>query len=113
MSRKTYSYSAAAIAAVAGLSFSSADGAAAFAQDLIASDAAVEAQGPSIEGPNPEGDAIEIVPQTPSSQDTVFVSNEVVQPIAEPESPTKVEVSSLRELVSSIDEDAALTEQLR
>jgi hypothetical protein len=108
VSRKTYSYSAAAIVAFAGLSFSSADGAAAFAQDLIASDEVVEAQ-----GPNPEGDAIEIVPQAPSSQDVVFVSNEVVQPVAEPEAPTKSDASSLRELVSSIDEDAALTEQMR
>lgn len=112
MSRKTYSYSAAAIIAVAGLSFSSADGATAFAQDLVAQDGAQDETGAEQTGES-EAPSIEIMPMVTTSQDTTFVSNEVVQPIAEPEEPVFGEASSLRELVSSIDKDAALSEQLR
>ena len=108
MSRKTYSYSAAAIAAVAGLSFSSADGAEAIAQDTLAQES-----GAVSEGQTSEADTIEIVPQTPSSQEITFVTNEVVQPVVEPAAPADVNISSLRELVSIIDKDAELTEQLR
>jgi len=108
MSRKTYSYSALAIVAVAGLSFTSADGAQALAQDLIAEDNGVEGQGQAI-----EVEAIEIVPQAAPQDEITFVANEVVQPIAEPVVPTQGDAASLRELVSSIDQDAALTEQMR
>lgn len=112
MSRKTYSYSAAAIMAVAALSFSSADGAEAFAQDLIAQDEAAEDQSQTV-----EAETIEIVPQNPSSQEIAFVANEVVQPVAEPVVDPVVDApsdaSSLRELVSSMDQDATLSEQLR
>lgn len=112
MSRKTYSYSAAAIMAVAALSFSSADGAEAFAQDLIAQDEAAEDQSQTV-----EAETIEIVPQNPSSQQIAFVANEVVQPVAEPVVDPVVDApsdaSSLRELVSSMDQDATLSEQLR
>lgn len=108
MSRKTYSYSAAAMIAVAGLSFSSADGATAFAQDLIAADE-VSAEPAEVT----EAESVEIMPMDASAQDITFVSNEVVQPIAEPEEPALSEASSLRELVSSMDEDANLSEQLR
>lgn len=108
MSRKTYSYSAAAIAAIAGLSFSSADGAEAIAQDSLAQESGVVS-----EGQISEADTIEIVPQTPSSQEITFVASEVVQPVVEPVAPANVEASSLRELVSSMDKDAELTEQLR
>lgn len=112
MSRKTYSYSAAAIMAVAALSFSSADGAEAFAQDLIAQDEAAEDQSQTL-----EAETIEIVPQNPSSQEIAFVANEVVQPVAEPVVDPVVDApsdaSSLRELVSSMDQDATLSEQLR
>lgn len=118
MSRKTYSYSALAIAAVAGLSFSSADGAEAIAQDALAQDsdvAAVDqiAANQAGDDQNGEADAIEIVPQATSTQDITFVTNEVVQPVAERAALVQSEASSLRELVSSMDEDAALTEQLR
>jgi len=108
MSRKTYSYSALAIAAVAGLSFSSADGAEAIAQDTLAQESDAVS-----EGQTSEAETIEIVPQTPSSQEITFVTNEVVQPVVEPAAPADVNVSSLRELVSIIDKDAELTEQLR
>lgn len=108
MSRKTYSYSAAAIVAVAALSFSSADGAEAFAQDLIAQDEVVEEQSQTV-----EAETIEIVPQNPSSQEIAFVANEVVQPVVEPVIDAPIEASSLRELVSSIDQNATLSEQLR
>lgn len=98
--------------AVAALSFSSADGAEAFAQDLIAQDEAAEDQSQTV-----EAETIEIVPQNPSSQEIAFVANEVVQPVAEPVVEAVVdasgEASSLRELVSSMDQEATLSEQLR
>lgn len=98
--------------AVAALSFSSADGAEAFAQDLIAQDEAAEDQSQTV-----EAETIEIVPQNPSSQEIAFVANEVVQPVAEPVVDPVVDApsdaSSLRELVSSMDQDATLSEQLR
>ena len=108
MSRKTYSYSAAAILVAAGLSFSSADGAAAFAQDLVAQDEAGAEQ-----NVGPEAESIEIMPLEPSAQDITFVSNEVVQPVAESEAVAPVAASSLRELVSSMDQDTELSEQMR
>lgn len=108
MSRKTYSYSALAIAAIAGLSFSSADGAEAIAQDAFAQESDATDDDQTV-----EADTIEIVPQTPSSQDITFVANEVVQPVAAPAALANVEASSLRELVSSVNRDAQLTEQLR
>lgn len=112
MSRKTYSYSAAAIIAVAGLSLSSADGATAFAQDLVAQDGAQKETGAE-QTMETEASSIEIMPMATTNQDVTFVSNEVVQPVAEPETPALSEASSLRELVSSMDDDAALSEQLR
>ena len=108
MSRKTYSYSTAAIVAVAGLSFSSADGATAFAQDLIGQDQAVVEQNEA-----ESVGAIEIMPEDASAETITFVANEVVQPVAEPEAPIPATASSLRELVSSMDQDAALSEQMR
>ncbi|MEP0390537.1 MAG: cell wall hydrolase [Erythrobacter sp.] len=108
MSRKTYSYSALAIVAVAGLSFSSADGAEAIAQDALTQESDVV-----VEGQTTEADTIEIVPQTSTNPEITFVTNEVVQPVAEPLTAANVEGSSLRELVSGMDKDAQLTEQLR
>lgn len=102
MSRRTYSYSAIAVAAVAGLSFSSVDGAEAFAQDE-------DVQG-GVEAVEPE--QVEIVPQAPAG-DVTFVSEEVVQPIAEPEASPVSDASSLRELVASMKTEAELTEQMR
>ncbi|TRD11347.1 cell wall hydrolase [Erythrobacter insulae] len=106
MGRKTYSLSAVAIIATASLSFSSADGAGAYAQD--AGDIPVTAQaGPSAE------ELVEIVPQTP-----VFVSEEVVQPVpektAEPETAEPaLDAESLRELVSIVDQPDDMSEQMR
>ena len=105
MSRKTYSLSAVAVAAIAGLSFSSADGAGAFAQQIEVDDTVVAADtGEATVEP------VEIVPEQP-----VFVSEEVIQPLPEPtEEETKLtSVSSLRELVGSINADAELSEQMR
>lgn len=120
MSRKTYSYSAIAIAAIAGLSFSSADGASAIAQDLIAQDDVQGATGAQQEAAVNETQSVEIVPVDTASQDVEFVSGEVVQPIAEPQKPdfnadnaNVSQASSLRELVSSMDKDAELSEQMR
>ena len=107
MSRQTYSYSALAIVAVAGLSFSSADGAQALAQD---EDAEIEAQVIEAE---PIVEAVEIVPQDTSSQEIAFVSSEVVQALPEPTEPELGNATSLRELVTTIDQDVALSEQLR
>lgn len=106
MSRKTYSYSAIALVAVAGLSFSSVDGAVAIAQDD-----SLEAPAPAI-----EAQPIEIVPEDVLGGDITFVGNEVVQPVPETvETPLPVAsgASSLRELVSRMDDSAVLSEQLR
>jgi spore germination cell wall hydrolase CwlJ-like protein len=102
MGRKTYSFSALALASAAMLSFSSADGAEAFAQDV---DAGAEIQAepaPAIELP------IETVPQT-----VTFISEEVAQPLPEEAETATSEASSLRELVANVDTDAELTEQMR
>ncbi|MDJ0643248.1 MAG: cell wall hydrolase [Erythrobacter sp.] len=107
MSRKTYSLSAVAVATIAGLSFSSADGAGAFAQEIDGETAAVSKDGGS-ESTVPE--TIEIVPEQ-----TVFVSEEVVQPLPEPSQnePMLTSAASLRELVGSVDPEADLSEQMR
>ncbi len=105
MGRKTYSLSAVAVAATASLSFSSADGAVAFAQDTD-QESAVQS---------------EIAPVTPVTEimpdQTVFVSQEVVQPLAETNpdetAQSDIQATSLRELVGLIDNDAELTEQMR
>ncbi|MCK0129734.1 cell wall hydrolase [Erythrobacter sp. F6033] len=106
MSRKTYSLSAVAIAATAGLSFSSADGAGAFAQDAAALPAADQTATTAEE-------LVEIVPQA-----TVFVSEEVVQPVAEetadePNAEITYNAASLRELVSKVDQSDDMSEQMR
>nr|WP_298931786.1 cell wall hydrolase [uncultured Erythrobacter sp.] len=106
MSRKTYSLSAVAIAATAGLSFSSADGAGAFAQDAAALPAADQTESTAQE-------LVEIVPQA-----TVFVSEEVVQPVAEEAADTQnaditYDAASLRELVSKVDQSDNMSEQMR
>ncbi len=104
MSRKTYSLSALAIAATASLSFSSADGAEAFAQDATVDTAA------QVETSEPIAQPIEIMPEQP-----VFISQEVAQPIPEPTPAQEItsNASSLRELVGSVDTDAQLSEQMR
>ena len=99
MSRKTYSLSAVAIVAMAGLSLSSADSAEALAQENVPELAAV--------GEIPTEEAVEIVPEQP-----VFVSEEVVQPLAEASAQPGADVSTLSELVAAIDSDQELTEQL-
>ena len=101
MSRKTYSLSALAIGAIASLSFSSADGAVANAQDAGAI-APVET-----ESTQAAEELAEIVPQP-----TVFTSEEVVQAVPEADEAAPGEASSLRELVGMIDTDTALTEQM-
>ena len=105
MSRKTYTLSAVAMAATASLSFSSADGAEAFAQDT----AEVAVSG---ETETAAEELVEVVPEP-----TVFVSEEVVQPIAEDgeiqDFADMAEASSLRELVGMVDAPDTLSEQMR
>ncbi|BDI59815.1 cell wall hydrolase [Qipengyuania nanhaisediminis] len=103
MSRKTYSLSAVAIAAIASLSFSSADGALANAQA-----AALEAAAEQTETADATEQAVEIVPEQ-----TVFVSDEVVQPLPAEDLAPQTDANSLRELVSLVDTDDQLTEQMR
>lgn len=110
MSRKTYSYSAIALAAVAGLSFSNVDGAEAFAQD----------ENPASDAPVIEVESVEIVPEVlagqADTQDIAFVSEEVVQEVIEPAapaSPVASDAASLGELVASMNKDAELTEQMQ
>lgn len=106
MSRKTYSLSAVAVAAIAGFSFSSADGAGAFAQDAAGVPAASQTSTSAQE-------QVDIIPEP-----SVFVSQEVVQPIAEkgtgaanPELTHNAQ--SLRELVGTVDQSETMSEQLR
>ena len=106
MSRKTYSLSAIAVAAVAGLSFLSTDGAEAIAQDAAAQPAATESETTAQE-------QVEIVPQQP-----VFVSEAVVQEVDEtaeedPQTPKFHSAASLRELVAKVDQGDDMSEQLR
>lgn len=105
MSRKTYSLSAAAIAVAASLSFSSADGAIAFAQD-----APTEGQA-EVNTEQEAQDTIELMPET------TFVSDPVVQDITEHEIASEIgdigEASSLLELVGLVSDKAPLTEELR
>lgn len=113
MSRKTYSLSAAAIVAVASLSFSSADGAEAFAQagddDLV-----VNGVAPGQEPVDPGEDAFEVIPVDAIDDTRIgFVSRAVVQELpgdSEAASPQKPK--SLSELVNSVESDQ-LTEQLQ
>ncbi|MEL7199371.1 MAG: cell wall hydrolase [Pseudomonadota bacterium] len=110
MSRKTYSLSAAAIAATAAFSFSSADGVQAWAQDLGTSDVAAQIA-PAVDADTNEQDAVETVPQQ-----IEYVSNAVVQELSEEpieEAPTQTTASSLRELVSQVDGTAELSEEMR
>ncbi len=103
MSRKTYSLSAAAIVAIGTISFSSADMSGAVAQE---SDAEVVS-----------------VPEVAESSDTVFISQEVVQPLAAEtlEDDDKASLipqaaptaDSLRELVGQIDTSGTLSKELR
>lgn len=106
MGRKTYSFGALAFVATASLSFPGAENAVAFAQDVAANAAA------PADTAQPTEELVEIVPQQP-----VFVSEEVVQPLAEAETSedgtSKFEASSLRELVGMVGTDEQLTEQMR
>ncbi|KPP90662.1 cell wall hydrolase [Erythrobacter sp. HL-111] len=106
MSRRTYSLSALAIAATASLSFSSADGAEALAQATEGETPPADAQPAA-----PADDIAEIVPQ-----DTVFISEEVVQPLGPEagtaETPDFPPATSLHELVARIPADDRLGEEM-
>jgi spore germination cell wall hydrolase CwlJ-like protein len=107
MGRKTYSLSALAIAATATLSFSSADGAEAFSQDLKG-----EAKAEPAQAVDETASSAEIVPQ-----ETVFVSEEVVQPLpGENEGPkgpaTDLTATTLSELVAQIPAEDRMSEQM-
>jgi len=113
MSRKTYSLSAAAVAAIASVSFSSADGAVAFAQ--ASPDDVVVTEEPANE--TTQTPSVEVMPLTQT--DITFVSNPVLQPLPgdagvetnDDEAPLS-EAGSLRELVGQV-ESGELTEQMR
>ncbi|GMN02501.1 cell wall hydrolase [Erythrobacter sp. MTPC3] len=100
MSRKTYTLSAAAFIATAGLSFSSADGAGAFAKDA--------ADLPVAEETDQTGqELVEIIPKP-----TVFISEEIVQPVEEAQQDAP-QAETLRELVGIVDAPDDLSEQMR
>lgn len=108
MSRKTYSLSAVAVLATAGLSFSSADGAVAVAQDVAAdAGALVQAEAPTQVEPE-----VEVMPELPAQTQPVFVSEEVVQAVPVVETPD-LNAGSLSELVGQIDTNVELTEQMQ
>lgn len=112
MGRKTYSLSAAAIGATATLSFSSADGAEAFAQN---SDSAIQVEYAQANDPQAVGtadDGPEIVPQ-----ETVFVSEPVVQPLpgaaeAGDASASALSAASLSELITLVPSESRMSEQM-
>ena len=115
MSRKTYILSAGAIVAIAGMSFSSAYGAVAFAQ-AASNDAVIEAQA---KAQAPQADSVEVMPVAPD--EITFVSNAVSQPLpgddaaendADETSSTQDQASTLRELVGQV-QAGELTEQMR
>ncbi|WP_371815488.1 cell wall hydrolase [Erythrobacter sp. JK5] len=94
------------VAAIAGLSFSSADGAGAIAQEI---DSEAVAPSASAEFDQTAAETIEIVPEQP-----VFVSAEVVQPLPETTAaPIEQQASSLRDLVRRVDTDTQMSEQMR
>lgn len=106
MSRKTYTMSAVAVVAMAALSFSSADSAGAFAQDVELSEPvpATEAQGDVSE-------TVEIVPAQPE-----FISQPVVQDIpeqVEEEITPDYSAGSLRELVGQVDTGSRWSDQMQ
>jgi len=101
MSRKTFSIAAIALGAVATVTFPGIDHAAALALDandqLVSRDTATPAE------------LQELVPQP-----TIFISEEVVQPLpAETPTPVLTEAGSLSELVSMVDTAAPLSENMR
>lgn len=109
MGRKTYSLSAAAIGATATLSFSSADGAEAFAQN---SDSAIQVEYNRANAPQAvetADDSPEIVPQ-----ETVFVSEPVVQPLsgAGDASASAPSAASLSELITLVPSEPRMSEQM-
>ena len=115
MGRKTYSFGAAALIAVASMSFPGVENAVAFAQDVAANATGnADAQTGPQAGQQAESteDMVEIVPQQP-----VFVSEEVVQPLKEAATSetgnTDIEASSLRELVGIVDSNEQMTDQMR
>lgn len=101
MSRKTFSFGAIAAFAIANVIFSSANSAEAEVPDF---DAAPVIAAPGIED---ELDGIEIVPNP------IFVSNEVVQPLPEPEEHPSANAASLGELVQQINTARNLSEEMQ
>lgn len=111
MSRKTYSLSAVAIVATASLSFSSADGAGAFAQD-----AAADAVDSEIQADAAPETVIEIMPEAVEDSAPEFVSEPVVQDLPEPvetPAPSALNANSLRELVAQVDKTSQWSDQMQ
>lgn len=92
------------------MTFPGAENAVAFAQDAAANAVAQPGQDLAEQAQQTE-ETVEIVPQP------VFVSEEVVQPLAEAATSetgnSEFEASSLRELVGMVDSDEQMTEQMR
>ncbi|MEM6476686.1 MAG: cell wall hydrolase [Pseudomonadota bacterium] len=103
--------SAVAIVATASLSFSSADGAGAFAQD-----AAADALDSEIQADAAPEAVIEIMPEAVEEDAPVFVSEPVVQDLPEPvetPSPAAVNANSLRDLVAQVDKTSQWSDQMQ
>ena len=113
MGRKTYSFSALAVAAAATLGFSGVDGAKALAQDTFAGTGASAevSQVASAQRASSDQEGIELVPQP-----TIFVSNEIVQELPEEtiadETPA-TQAGSLRELVALTKPAGELSEEMQ
>jgi len=111
MGRKTYSLSAAAVVATAGLTVSNADGAVAFAQAGLA-DIVVSQPDPGEEPVDLSEEAFEIVPMDAVAEPEIdFVSRAVVQELPGDDGFDPGEAENLSELVNSLEPDE-LTDQL-
>lgn len=112
MGRKTYSFSAVAVAAAATLSFSGIDGAAAFAKTAVDRVAAPAISAPATDDAATNAEIRPLIDAAP--EPTVFVSNAVVQDVPEQTEPAAApEAGSLRELVAMTDPDGELSDEMR
>ncbi|MGY6550738.1 MAG: cell wall hydrolase [Erythrobacter sp.] len=103
MSRKTWSFGAIGLGAIASLVF-----AGAYSAEVVAQNSAEPVMA-GADSADSADDAIELVPEQPA-----FVSQAVVQPLPERAAPAgAMSAASLRELVAQVDSDRPLSEEVQ
>lgn len=107
MIRKTFSFGALAVFAIANVVFSSANSAEA---ETIGAESAQAMAAPALQAAD---DGIELVPDLPVSDQPTFVSREVIQPLPEAIPASRPDATSLPELVQQIDTRRALSEEMQ